>query len=217
MTAALALAGIFLMLVAGGVGFIVPEDVTLVGAGVLAHQRAVALGPVCVVATLGLAGADWILYLLGRRFGPELVAHPRLARLVGQERLETVRNTLLRYGARAVFLARFVLGSRMVTFFAAGAFGVPLLHFGVAEGAAAAIFATAMITLGYLFANQAERLLADVHRLEHWLILGGLVALGIAAATNARAIRTLLFRDAAPLRDAAGSPSGPPPRRDRPT
>jgi len=44
-----------------------------------------------------------------------------------------------------------------------------------------------MVTLGYLFAHQAERIVADVGHAEHWLVLAGLVAIGLCWALRAAA------------------------------
>jgi hypothetical protein len=46
----------------------------------------------------------------------------------------------MRHQARGVFFARFVLGTRVVTFLAAGTFGVSAMRFASAEGAGSPIF-----------------------------------------------------------------------------
>ena len=171
------LAGFFLILLGGGVGLPIPEDLTLVAGGVLAHHRTLHLRDVIVAGLVAVATADWIIYLTGRRYGRDIVKLPVLARLFGAGRLDTVRLAVERHGVRAVFAARFVLGFRMVTFLGAGAFGVPPYRFGIAEAAGTAVFVPAMVTLGYLFADRAERIVRDVTRAQHWLLLLGLVAL----------------------------------------
>ena len=180
------LIGVFLLLAAGGVGLPLPEDVTLIGAGVLAHQAVFRLGDVIAVGFFGVVCADWLVYLAGRRYGRGILDRPTLARLVGASRLDTVRSAVERRGARAVFAARFLLGLRLATFFAAGAFHVPATRFALAEAAASAIFVPATVTLGFLFSDRAERVLRDVGRVEHWLVLLGLVALAIYLAARAR-------------------------------
>src|SRR5881296_281156 len=183
------LLGLFLILVGGGVGLPMPEDLTLLGAGVLANRRILRLRDVLVVGFAGVVVADWIIYLAGRRYGPGFVAHPWLARLFGAARMDAVRHAVERHGARAVFFARFMLGFRIATFLAAGTFGVSAPRFAVAEAAGAAIFVPAMATLGFLFSDRAERS-------------------GLAANTP-------VMRAAPPPGEAASPPS-PPPRRDPP-
>ena len=119
------LLGLFLLLVGGGVGLPVPEDLTLLGAGLLANRHVLRLRDVIVVGFAGVVGADWIIYIAGRRYGATIVAHPWLARLFGAARMDAVRHAVERHGVRAVFLARFMFGFRIATFLAAGTFGVP--------------------------------------------------------------------------------------------
>ena len=171
------LTGLFLLLVAGGLGLPVPEDLTLLAAGVLAHQHVLRLREVIAVGFAGVVSADWIIYLAGRRYGAGIMTLPALARLFGASRLEAVRGAVERHGARAVFAARFMLGFRIATFLAAGTFGVPAHRFALAEAAGSAIFVPAMATLGFLFSDRAERLAHDVGRVQHWLVLLGLLAL----------------------------------------
>ncbi|HWP67541.1 MAG TPA: DedA family protein [Candidatus Limnocylindria bacterium] len=151
MTSWAALAGVFLLLLAGGVGFPMPEDVTLLGAGMLARGGPVAVWQAVVVGIAGVCLADWMLYLAGRRYGAMVIGHPLVARVVRREHVDAVDAVVRRRGALAVFLARFVLGTRLATSLSAAAFGVPALAFAVADGAGSTLFVSAMVTLGYLF------------------------------------------------------------------
>jgi membrane protein DedA with SNARE-associated domain len=163
---------------------------TLLAAGVLAHQHVFRLRDVIAVGFAAVVCADWIIYLAGRRYGRGVVALPVLARLFGAARLDAVHGAIERHGTRAVFAARFVLGFRMATFLAAGTFRVPAYRFGLAEAAGTAIFVPAMATLGFLFSDRAERALRDVGRVEHWLVLLGLLALALYLAMRAWMGRT---------------------------
>jgi membrane protein DedA with SNARE-associated domain len=209
------LLGILALLIAGGVGLPIPEDMTLIGAGMLAQQRLLPVAGVLAVGLLGVAAADWVLYLTGRRWGSHIVDHPRLGHFVGAERLARARATLGRNGVTAVFLARFVFGTRLVTFLSAGAVGVPPLQFAVGEGAGTAVFVPATITLGWVFSHHADRLLADIERFEHRVLLGGLSMLALYLVLRATAWRRL--NRVAPPPGAAGSPPSPPADRDRPS
>ena len=184
------LTGLFLLLVGGGLGLPLPEDLTLLAAGVLAHQHVLRLRDVVAVGFAGVVCADWIIYLAGRRYGRGIVALPVLARLFGATRLDAVRSAVERHGARAVFAARFMLGFRIATFLAAGTFGVPAYRFALAEAAGSAIFVPAMATLGFLFSDRAELLARDVSRVHHWLVLLGLLALALYLGLHAWIGRT---------------------------
>jgi len=179
---------------------------TLLAAGVLAHQHVFRLRHVILVGFAAVGCADWVVYLAGRRYGRGIVALPVLARLFGAARLDAVHGAIERHGTRAVFAARFVLGFRMATFLAAGTFRVPAFRFGLAEAAGTAIFVPAMATLGYVFSDRAERVLRDVGRVEHWLVLLGLLALALYLALRAWMGRTGLEGKGRPLDDPRNAP-----------
>ena len=214
------LIGLFVALIAGGLGFPFPEDLSLMGAGMLARQGVVGISAVLATGLAGVSGADWLIYLAGRRYGAEMVAHPRLARLFGTHRIEAVRGAIERHGMRAVFLARFMFGFRIVTFFAAGTFGVPAVSFGAGEAAGTVIFVPAMVTLGYLFADRAVNILHDVGAAERWILLAGVVGialyLGLRAIAGRSGFDTRIIARAPPP-DAGAAPPGPRPRPDRPS
>jgi len=184
------LIGLFLILLGGGVGLPLSEDLTLLAAGVLAHQHIFRLRHVILVGFIATVCADWIIYLAGRRYGRAIVTLPVLARLFGAARLDAVQGAIERHGTRAVFAARFMLGFRTATLLAAGTFRVPAYRFGLAEAAGTAIFVSAMATLGYLFSDRAERVFHDVGRMEHWLVLVGLLGLALYLGLRAWMGRT---------------------------
>ncbi len=200
------LVGLFLLLLGGGIGLPLPEDLTLLAAGVLARQHVFRLRDVIAVGFIAVVCADWIIYLVGRRYGRGIVALPLLARLFGAARLDAVRDAVERHGARAVFAARFVLGFRMATFLAAGTFRVPRYRFAVAEAAGTAIFVPAMATLGFLFSDRAQRVARDVGRVQHWLVLVGLLALAVYLGLRAWLGRTGLGGEGPATTDRPDAP-----------
>ena len=180
---------LFAVLVAGGVGLPIPEDLTLIAAGALAQPGLVRLSDVVLAGFGGVVIADWIVYGLGRYYGPAIVGHPRFGRLFGVHRIDAVRDAMMRHQARTIFFARFVFGTRIVTFLSAGTFGVSAGRFALAEAAGSVIFVPAMATFGYVFADRAMRIVHGAGRVQHWLVLGGLIALALYLAVRAWAPR----------------------------
>src|SRR5439155_819513 len=80
-------------------------------------------------------------------------------------------------------------------------------RFALAEAAGSAIFVPAMATLGFLFSDRAELVARDVGRVQHWLVLLGLLALALYLGLRAWIGRTGLGGE--------GPVTGDPPRGGR--
>ena len=85
------------------------------------------------------------------------------------------------------------------------------------HAAGSAIFVPAMATFAHLFADRALRIVHGAGRVEHWLVLGGLIGLAFyLLLLRAWAARTPLddgglLGSAAPRQDAAARRGDPPP------
>src|SRR4051812_3465126 len=85
---------VFGILLACGFGVPIPEDITLIAAGVLAYYEAADVWGMIAVGYAGVMVGDSCMFLLGRRFGMTLTQHPLMARLFPEERLAFVRQTI---------------------------------------------------------------------------------------------------------------------------
>lgn len=79
---------------------------------------------------------------------------------------------------KIVVTARHVPGFRAAAFLTAGIARVPFWRFLAADAGAALVGVPVSFGLAYLFADQVQGLLADVRRLERWLVLAAVVAAG---------------------------------------
>jgi membrane protein DedA with SNARE-associated domain len=88
-----------------------------------------------------------------------------------------------------------VAGLRAAAFLTAGIARVPFLQFLAVDTAAALVGVPVSFALAFFFADQLERLIADVHRVERWLAIAGLVVLAgwlaVLAFRRARRIADL--------------------------
>ena len=169
--------GILTVLLLGSLGLPVPEEMPIVAAGVLSHQGLahwwLAL-PVCVVGALS---GDVILYLIGRRWGDRVRGWWPVRRLLTPERTQWLEQAYREHAMKTVVTARHVAGLRAAAFLSAGMARVPFWKFAVADALAATVTIPLTFGLAYFFSYQINAILADVHRVERWLALFGLVAL----------------------------------------
>lgn len=167
--------GIFVALCAAGFGVPLSEDVVLLLSGLLAYAGYADLAGVMAVCWIGVVAADTISYAIGRGFGARVLS-TRWARIAFHpRRLRRVRRWFARYGAWAVFGARFMVGLRSAAIFTAGAQRFPYPRFLLADGTAALLHVPLIVGIGYLFSHA-------VGTLERGLRVMSLVLIAVAVA-----------------------------------
>lgn len=171
--------GVFLLLVASGAGAPYPEELPIVGAGVLSQSGHMIWWIALPVTLVGALAGDCVIYLAGYHWGYRLLGHRWILFLLPLHRQQRVREYFDEYGDRLLFIARFTYGFRAAAYLTAGALRVSFWRFLLIDGLAAAISIPALFGLGYLFADRLAMILEGVHRVEHWLIL---IAAGTAFA-----------------------------------
>lgn len=189
-------AAILVIVLLGNAGVPAPEESVLVVGGYLAWHGRLDLPLVIVVGIVSASLGDNLGFWAGRRFGQRAVARLPLppARVAQAERF------LARYGARAVFAARFMAGLRTVAGPLAGAGGLPPLRFFWPNLLGAACYVPwpvlAGYGVGYGFGDWLERLRRasgvlkdDTALFAAILALAGVAYLALARARNRRAPR----------------------------
>ncbi|MGH7366254.1 MAG: DedA family protein [Candidatus Rokuibacteriota bacterium] len=190
---------IFVVVVLGNVGLPVPEETILALAGYLVWRGKLRLSIVLAVGIVSAVVGDNIGYWLGRRYGQ--TALPRYARWVfgHPERFETMKAFVRRRGPLAVFVARFVPGVRFTAGPLAGALGMRLSSFLVANVAGALVYVPVVVgagyAVGYGFGAYVERLRYVLGEVERIVLL--LVFLGILALVALRIGQAVYRRDRA--------------------
>jgi membrane protein DedA with SNARE-associated domain len=172
--------GILAALLLGSVGVPIPEEMPIVAAGILSHEGLarwwLAL-PVCVV---GVLAGDVVLYWAGRRWGERLLRWRVVRHVLTRARADWLKAAYREHAMKTVVMARHVAGLRAAAFLTAGIARVPFWKFILADAAAAAVTVPLAFGLAYFFTHQINAILADVHRVERWLALAGLVAVASA-------------------------------------
>jgi len=182
----LSYAGVLLILLAGSLGVPVPEEIPIVTAGVLSHQGIMRWWLALPTCMIGVLSGDVVLYWIGRRYGERVLEHGLVRRVLDAGRLAQVEGAYRRRGALIVFLARNVMGLRAAAFIGAGVVRLAFWKFLFADGVAVGYGVPLNFTLAFLFSAHLRAVMAEVHRVERWLMFAGLTA---AAAAIYVAIR----------------------------
>ncbi len=156
--------GLFVVLMLCGLGLPMPEDIALLAGGFLAHKGVTRYPITLVVALLGVITGDNSLYFIGRGVGANVLAFFGLKKSKqpaddSSNNLDRLNVFMQRHGHLAIFYARFFAGFRALVYLSAGSLGVPPSRFFLYDLAGAAISVPIVVTLGYVFGEQIEKII----------------------------------------------------------
>lgn len=149
------------------VGCLLEGETILVLAGFAAHQGYLSFPLVLVLAIGGGALGDQVFFFLGRHFGPPLITRFPTWKAPAQR----VSELLRRYPAGAIIGVRFMYGLRIAGPIVIGTSDFPPLRFVLFNLLGAAIWATLVAGVGYLFGQTLQWLFADFKRYEEVALL----------------------------------------------
>jgi len=148
--------GVFLGILASGLGLPVPEELPIVIGGSLSgtHPDEVPwwyMLPVCII---GVILGDCSLYLIGRYWGTKLI-QLRFVRtkLLPPERFAKIADNFQIYGVKILLFARLTPGIRAPIFLTAGITKLPLTKFLIADAIYAVPGVSLLFFLGYWFTD----------------------------------------------------------------
>jgi len=178
-------AAIFALLVLGGIGVPVPEELVQLTAGYMARRGILSFVPAVIVAWAGILAGDYLLFRLGRSHGPRILESRHVARVLTPKRRAFIERHFARHSILTIVVARHASGLRLPVFAMAGASGVGTATFLLADGLSALASVPLVVGLGWYFAGHIE----DLKREMRWVEIG--LALVVAAGL---AIWVLLVR-----------------------
>jgi membrane-associated protein len=163
------------------VGFFLPGDSLLLGAGILAATPG---GPIQIVPTIlvFIAGSflgDQLGYWVGRTLGPRVFNRPQ-SRFFDPENVIKAKAFFDKYGVLTIIVARFV---PVVRAFAPTMAGVTKLNYALFIGLSAVgaiLWGTGVTSLGYFLG----RLIPDLEKYIYLVVIGGILAAVIPSAIH---------------------------------
>ena len=156
-----------------GLGVPIPKDIILVSGGYVASESGHAVLPMILIGLVGIMAGDSLIFWLGRRIGTARVSRSFLGRVITPERLARAEELFHRHHEKIFIAARFMPGVRAVTYFSAGAIGVPFWKFFLFDGLAALVSAPLWVILGYRYGHT---IVEEAHKWQN-AILGGIAVL----------------------------------------
>jgi membrane protein DedA with SNARE-associated domain len=159
----------FLMLVGAGIGLPIPEELPVIGAGIWVGSNP-DFGPlrwlILPVCILGVLISDVTLYGIGRLWGPRLLQHRWLARVVPPDKRAQIEGNFHHYGMKLLLFMRWMPGIRSPMFVTAGVMRLPVVNFIIADGIAAVIGHSLLFFLAFWFGDRFRALVVEVKHAE---------------------------------------------------
>ena len=182
-------AGLFILLILGGLGLPFPEDATLMLCGFLLFHGTVKPVPALLIVYVGLLLADVMVYWFGRAYGDTITAHRWFQKLISPQRLEELKERFRKRGLVFILIGRHIIGIRVQLFLAAGVIKMPLPRFILVDGLSSTLTIALMTGIGYMGGSSLDAIEKNVARIEHYLALGLIAGLLVYFILKKRALR----------------------------
>jgi len=177
------------VMVASSFGFPLPEEVTLMSAGFLSYmalnptefpppqegQAGVNVHVVAGVCLFSVFISDYLIYWLGKHFGPRVLELKITKRLFPQKKMDRVLGWVQKYGFWAPGVFRFTPGFRFPGHFSCGMLKVPTWKFIIIDGSASLLTVPIQV---YAVAHYGKEILSFIKKWQ-MLSLGILVGIVI--------------------------------------
>jgi membrane-associated protein len=154
-----------LALLSESAGIPVPGEITLLLASFLAYsEHQLHLGWIIVVATCAATVGGDLGYALGYYGGRPLLDRYQSFLRISPAALKRGEQMFARYGAAAIFFARFVFGMRVFAGPLAGVLRMRWRAFTLFNFLGAAVWVTCIASAGYLFGQNWRSMVRAMHR-----------------------------------------------------
>jgi len=161
------------------IGAPIPAVPTLIVAGALARDGRMSSTSVLTAALIASLIADWIWFLLGRRYGYRILRTLCRISLSPDSCVRDTEATFERWGMKSLLVAKFIPGFSTVAPPLAGATKASTLEFLIYDAIGAFLWAGAAVASGRAFHHAIEKLLQKLEDLGWWAVvfIGFVVAL----------------------------------------
>ncbi len=176
---------VFGMLLISSFGAPIPEEVPIVYAGVrvgLAYNNPDSLlywGIMLPTTIIGVVICDGILYLIGRRYGHQLLKSNLVTKwILSPAKRDRIIKNFQEYGIQILLFARLMPGFRMPIFMMSGVMHVPFRKFLLADGIYAIPGVSILFTLGYWLGESFEKWLKHFKENPWYIVISLSIAIG---------------------------------------
>ncbi len=160
---------VFIILIA--LATFISEDLACIGAGLMAARGIIGFWPAVFASFLGIFVGDMLLYLVGKAFGKSALKYPPLKWMIKGEDVLRSRRWFQSKGPAIILASRFLPGSRLPTYFAAGALEAGFWMFTFYFVLAAALWTPLLVGLAMLIGQQLLDYYEAFQQYALWVLL----------------------------------------------
>src|SRR5258706_11001478 len=162
---------IFINVLVEQLGAPVPAVPALIVAGALSRDGKMSSTNVLLAALFASLIADYIWFLLGRRYGYRILRTLCRISLSPDSCVRDTEARFERWGAKSLLIAKFIPGFSTVAPPLAGASGRSTLAFVIYDGVGALLWAGSAVAAGRAFHRAIDRVLAALENLGGWAVV----------------------------------------------
>ena len=163
---------------------LVSEDLACIAAGLLVSRGTIAFLPATIACLIGIAGGDMLLFLAGRVLGRPALRHAPLRWFVTEEDVERSSRWFREKGLRLVLATRFMPGTRMPTYVAAGVLRTHWFAFSVAFLVASSVWTPLLVGSSALIGGPMMDWIVGYQRVAGWIFVLGLLTIFLLVRTG---------------------------------
>ncbi len=175
--------GLLMTMILIALATLVSEDLTCIGAGLMAAGGAIGLTPAVAASFTGIFVGDILLYLAGRFIGQPALRSPPLKWVIKSDDVARASRWFATKGAVIVLTSRFLPGSRLPTYFSAGMLGADFLRFTLYLGLAAALWTPILVGISALVGHQMFAYFDLFKQYGIWVLLATVLLLWLILKT----------------------------------
>jgi membrane protein DedA with SNARE-associated domain len=165
----------------------VSEDLASIGAGLLTAQGRIGYFAACLACFVGILAGDLGLYLIGRVLGRPWLRRAPLRWWISDEAVERSRNWFAEKGPSVAFASRFMPGTRVGTYVAAGVVATPFWRFSSYLALAVMVWVPLLVGASFLLGAKVFEYFEVFRR---WAI-PGVLAVAILLVFGLRLLRAI--------------------------